>query len=596
MRRLVVATASLMAMLAVSLAPAFAEQSRIALVIANSAYQSAAPLSTTAADAALTVETLKAAGYDVIEATDVTKANIGDGIRTLLDKVTAAGPQAVAIVYFAGYAAQFNNENYLVPVDAQIANPESLATETLPLSAITSALAAVPAAARIIVLDAARDHGFGKAAGQPVSPGLALIGAPAGMLIAYSAAPGAVAPDGPGPYSPFATALNTVARQPGLDIEQIFKGVRLEVNQASNGTQVPYMVSGLNVEVKLFDAPAAPTPTAAMPAAQAPLAQATAPQTLAPALGVANVKVPPRRHRRVTRGSMRGMSDDDAYRYAIEQDSLETYQWFVEDHPHYSLASQIWNVITGRRQDILWRRAQAFGTRDAYWNYLRRYPSGTHGWEARNWLAERGQVLPPSDYVPHFEPLPAGYYDEAIGLQEVVPSGFVRPPSVFDNLAPVFVARPRSQPVQPVVINIQSPPTPPANPTPVPVVAKLDPAIPQQPVSPISNPAVVPPTNMTGDPQQQKMMQELQQRLTNLQQKPTYRPRTNAELSKLLDDLDKVQDPKAEQMRQEVLRQLNAKTTPAAQQAAHALGPDTPAVRIPQGSKRIIQGSVDIVD
>jgi hypothetical protein len=276
-------------LLAVSCLPA-AAQSRVALVIANSSYQSAPGLATTVADAGLIVETLKAARYDVVQANDVTKASIGQSIRAVLDKVAAAGPTATVFVYFAGYGAQLNNQNYLVPVDAQIANAEALATEALPLSALVDALASVPAAARILVLDAARDHGFGRAAGQLVAPGLAAVGAPPGTLIAYSAAPGAVVADGPGPYSPFATALTVQMRQPGLDIEKVFKNAQLQLGQASNGAQMPYVVSSLTSEVKLFDAPAAQPAPATPPVAVAPTAPAAPVAPAAPAAALVPAK------------------------------------------------------------------------------------------------------------------------------------------------------------------------------------------------------------------------------------------------------------------------------------------------------------------
>src|SRR4029078_5706037 len=183
MRWLIMVTASLATMLQLSVAPASA-QSRIALVIANTAYQGARPLATTVPDGVLIAETLQSAGYDVTAVSDVTKANIGMAVRTLLDKVGAAGPDTIVFFYFAGYGAQSNAENFLVPIDAQIGTADAIESEALPLSAVINALTALPALGRIVVLDAARDHGFGGAAGQPVPPGLALIGAPADTLIA----------------------------------------------------------------------------------------------------------------------------------------------------------------------------------------------------------------------------------------------------------------------------------------------------------------------------------------------------------------------------------------------------------------------------
>ena len=477
MHRLALISASL-AMLIAFIVPASA-QSRLALVIANSAYQDAAPLNTTIADATLIAATLQAAGYDVTGLTNVGKDDIGSEIGQFRDKIAAAGPDAVAFLYFAGYGAQLNGDDYLVPVDAQIDSPDALNSQALPLSAIVSTLAQVPAAARIIVLDAARDHEFGKKAGQPVAPGLALIGAPPpGFLIAYSAAPNQVAPDGGGPNSPFASALATLMRQPGLDIEQILKGVRVQVNQASKGTQTPWMTSSLDVEVKLFEAPPAAAAEAAAPtqATAAPAQVAAAPRTLAPALGVANIPVPHKRKRHVTKAQMKQMPADEAYRAAIEDDSLPDYQAFVETHPDYSLAGQVWNIIHNIREGVLWDRVLAVDSTAAYWDYLDRYPNGDHAWEARNWLESHGQPLPPPDYAPQPLDLPPGYYDEATDVPEIFPDGSVAPAPVFGDYAPIFVPPPPRWDRRPIIINVQ----------PAPPIPNVAPA--QTPVAPLTPP------------------------------------------------------------------------------------------------------------
>ena len=249
-------------------------------------------------------------------------------------------------------------------------------------------------------------------------------------MLAYSAAPDTYAPPVNGTNSPYATALATLLAQPGLDIEQVFKGVRLQVNQASTGAQLPWTTSALDSEVKLVAAPAV-TAAAAAPA-----------QTLAPALGVSKIVVPPRERRRITKASMRRMSGDEAYEVAIEQDSLRDYQWFVETHPDYSLAGQVWNIIGNRREGILWRRTLKLDSTRAYWNYLDRYPNGAHADLARSVLADRGQPLP-SDYVAQPLDLPPGYSDEAIGLPDLVPDGFDRPADVFfGSPDPEFVPAP----------------------------------------------------------------------------------------------------------------------------------------------------------
>ena len=75
-----------------------------ALVIGNAAYKGVAGLKTPITDASIVAETLLAAGYEVTELHDIGKANIGPSMRDFLDKVSASGPDAVAILYYSGYA------------------------------------------------------------------------------------------------------------------------------------------------------------------------------------------------------------------------------------------------------------------------------------------------------------------------------------------------------------------------------------------------------------------------------------------------------------------------------------------------------------
>jgi len=230
-------------------------QSRHALVIGNSAYETVAALRTPATDAAIVSETLSAAGFDVTDLRDVRAADIGQAMRAFLDKVGAGDPTGVAFVYYSGYAAQSHGENYLVPVDAVINSDVDVGNEAFRLKDLVDELAQSPLAARIIVLDAARDHRFGATSAKPVARGLARHGAIPGTLLAYPTAPGGIALDGEDDYSLYTGALVTQMRQPGLDIEQIVRKVRTQVSAATKGTQTPWSVAALDVKPRLFEAP-----------------------------------------------------------------------------------------------------------------------------------------------------------------------------------------------------------------------------------------------------------------------------------------------------------------------------------------------------
>lgn len=432
-------------------APAHAQAPapRVALIIGNAGYGSAPGIATAAADATIVAETMRTAGYDVTELHDLVAANFGQTIRAFLDKVYAAGPEAVAFVYFSGYGAQFDGENYLVPVDARITRYADVPAQAFRLNDLIRELAELPAAARIIVLDASRDHGFGRDTKEAVPPGLAMMDAPAGMMIAFAAAPGAVSGEIEGPYSLYSGTLVTLMRQPGLEIEQIFKATRLQVNKVSTGAQTPWTSSTLAVGFKLFDAPGdgTPPPAAPPPVAAAPPASTAPPAAAAPPARSAEipppVDVPPVGRTLASRDELRVLPPEEAYARVIETDTLRDYQWFVDVYPTFRLTPQVWVIIETRREAILWRRAVNRNTARAYWNYLKRYPEGPHADEARMMLAAiSSPPVPPPAYVFEPEPMPVGWWDEAVGLVEVVPQGYDPPPPVFDVLPPLFVVAP----------------------------------------------------------------------------------------------------------------------------------------------------------
>jgi len=225
-----------------------------ALVIGNAAYKSVAALKTPIADASIVAETLLAAGYEVTELHDLGKANIGPSVRNFLDKVSASGPNGAAIFYYSGYAAQSNSENFLVPVDATIKEESDVAKEAFRLRDFIDELAKTPLAARIIILDASRDHQFGLANSKPVEKGLAAENMVPGTLVAFAAAPGVVSIDGSEDHSLYTGILVATMRQRGLDMEQIFKETRLQISKKTSRIQIPWMISALDSELHLFGA------------------------------------------------------------------------------------------------------------------------------------------------------------------------------------------------------------------------------------------------------------------------------------------------------------------------------------------------------
>jgi len=166
------------------LCPSFAQQTekRIALVIGNSAYAAGA-LPAPANDAGLVAQTLQAAGFDVVGARDLDGESLHRALRDFIDKAGQSGPDTVAAVYFAGYGLQFDGENYIIPVDARIAQAGDVPIQSIRVSDLLRPLAAQQLKARIVILDAARQNPFARS-GPPLAGGLALIDATSPLVIA----------------------------------------------------------------------------------------------------------------------------------------------------------------------------------------------------------------------------------------------------------------------------------------------------------------------------------------------------------------------------------------------------------------------------
>ncbi len=262
----------------------------VALVIGNSSY-AAGRVATATADADVVAETLRGAGYRVTELYDTRKDEIGGAMRGFLDQVAAAGPEAVAFVYFAGYAAQAAGQNYLVPADAEITGVNDVALQGLHADDLVAELARLPAAARIIVLDAANEHGYGRGRPDLVPPGLAKMSAPAGMTIAFPTAPGRIAAENAGPYSLYTATLARLMRQTGADLAQIFKTTHDEVQRISQGREVPWMAGNPPATIALFLAEPSPVqpvtpPAPPNPPAPVPVVVPPAPAPIAPVPGL----------------------------------------------------------------------------------------------------------------------------------------------------------------------------------------------------------------------------------------------------------------------------------------------------------------------
>src|SRR3954465_10240496 len=165
LRKLLSAFLAIAALLLVLIEPAAAQQ-RIALVIGNAAYLKG-PLQHSLADGGLVAEALTSIGFEIVEGADVNSGDMRRLFGEFLQKVNAAGPNAIAFIYYNGYAIQFEGDNYLIPVDAQLNRDSEIPFQGIRLFDLLRPLADAPATTKIVVLDAARPLPF-QLQGQPI--------------------------------------------------------------------------------------------------------------------------------------------------------------------------------------------------------------------------------------------------------------------------------------------------------------------------------------------------------------------------------------------------------------------------------------------
>ncbi|BAL79348.1 caspase family protein [Bradyrhizobium cosmicum] len=221
---------------------------RVALVIGVSEYRQVPRLPNPARDADVMAALFKKAGFDAVDS----RRDLGIAeLRRAIREFSAASQDAdVAVVYYAGHGIEVDGVNYLVPADAKLASDFDIEDETISLDRVMRALDGAKRL-KLVILDACRDNPFATSmkrtvASRAIGRGLAKVEpAMSDTLIAFAARAGAVASDGDGQNSPFATALVRNIAEPGLDLRIAFGRVRDEVLKATGNRQEPFVYGSL---------------------------------------------------------------------------------------------------------------------------------------------------------------------------------------------------------------------------------------------------------------------------------------------------------------------------------------------------------------
>jgi uncharacterized caspase-like protein len=253
----------------------------VALVIGNGDYEHLAKLANPPNDARAVEEMLDGLGFE----TDIVSDRDARRLRRALEGFAEDAEGAdVAVVYYSGHGIEAGGENYLVPVDADVAALEDAGEKLVPLSELIDELKkTVPVT--IVMLDACRTNpfppdalvkaspdapgapmgsgGLGEARGAVAMTATSATAENFGTVIGFAAEPGHVALDGdPGGNSPYAAAiLRHLSAMEGAEFGTVMRMVAEEVYLKTGGRQRPWVNESLR-RLLYFGTPA-PQPAGA---------------------------------------------------------------------------------------------------------------------------------------------------------------------------------------------------------------------------------------------------------------------------------------------------------------------------------------------
>ena len=215
------------------------DEKRLALVIGNANYEKG-ELKNPVNDARLIASTLDSLEFDVI-----LKENLESQTsfkRAILEFGKKRSNYDVAFVYYAGHGVQISGENYLLPTKVEFSTEDEVEMFGVSVQDIMRYLRDQTDEVNILILDACRDNPFESNWNTTRSlkgGGLAKIPPPTGSLIAFSTDSGQTAPDGEGDNSIYTISLAKNMLLEDTSIDQVFRNVRTEVLNQTDGMQRP---------------------------------------------------------------------------------------------------------------------------------------------------------------------------------------------------------------------------------------------------------------------------------------------------------------------------------------------------------------------
>ncbi len=215
---------------------------RQALVIENTGYQNTKDSPPSLTTTNQVSDTLKSLGFQVTTLGNAKQRETEKAIRQFGRSLGDNG--GVGVFYYAGHVVQFENENYLLPINIKLTRIEDVRYKTVPLGKLLRQMKFAGNQINIIILDACSPNPFIEVL-QGVTPGMMEIKAPENMLISYACTPNTLAEKND-PEGLFTASLLQHMKTVRIELNEVFEQTSADVAQRSNGQHIPWFSSSVS--------------------------------------------------------------------------------------------------------------------------------------------------------------------------------------------------------------------------------------------------------------------------------------------------------------------------------------------------------------
>ena len=246
------------------MATANRNRNKLALLIGNNAYETGDVLKCCTNDAHDLSNKLRSIGFTTTVETDGDFFTMRKTIDDFADRISS---NDLVVFFFAGHGLQWNDQNYLLPIDTnRIFMKEHLWDRAINAQCTLNLMSAMNPYAIVFILDCCRGYWIKNEAlrgartrnGSLPQTGLANMSAVVGSLVAFACAPGETAEDvaSNGRNGLFTFHLLEHIAKPNVSVEDILCDVCNAVVTETNGGQTPHRVSSFryrNISLNTVD-------------------------------------------------------------------------------------------------------------------------------------------------------------------------------------------------------------------------------------------------------------------------------------------------------------------------------------------------------